>query len=94
MTAFEWDTDKAAANFAKHGVSFLEAETLFSDPLAILHDDPEHSSSEDRFVALGQSYLGRILFVVYAERRGVIRIISARKATAGERRAYEEGGSR
>lgn len=52
---FEWDPRKAAANLRKHGVSFSEAETVFSDEYGLLIDDPEHSLDEDRFVLLGAS---------------------------------------
>jgi uncharacterized DUF497 family protein len=90
---FEWDPRKAAANLRKHGVSFTEAETVFSDEHGVLIDDPEHSSDEDRFVLLGVSATSRLLVVVHCYRAGdmVIRIISARKADRFERRQYEEG---
>jgi hypothetical protein len=87
---FEWDPAKALANLRKHGVAFAEAETVFSDDLALLVDDPDHSSEEDRFVLLGLSAAPRILVVVHAYRvaADTIRIISARKATASERSMY------
>jgi hypothetical protein len=90
----EWDPRKAAANLRKHGVSFSEAETVFSDEHGILIDDPEHSRNEDRFILLGMSATSRLLVVVYCYRADdlVIRIISARKADRFERRQYEEGG--
>jgi hypothetical protein len=50
---FAWDSAKASANLRKHGVAFEEAETVFSDDLALLIDDPDHSDEEDRFVLLG-----------------------------------------
>ena len=87
---FEWDPSKAVANLRKHGVAFAEAETVFSDELALLVDDPDHSSEEDRFVLLGLSAAPRILVVVHAYRvaADTIRIISARKATTAERTMY------
>jgi hypothetical protein len=87
---FEWDSVKAEANLRKHGVSFEEAETVFSDDLALLIDDPDHSDEEDRFVLLGFSAAPRILAVVHAYRlaQDTIRIISARKATKAERAIY------
>lgn len=87
---FEWDHRKAAANEKRHGVSFEEARSVFSDERAKLIDDPDHSEEEDRFVLLGLSSLLRVLVVCHCYREGgnVIRIISARKATARESKAY------
>ncbi|MGA2062664.1 MAG: BrnT family toxin [Thermoguttaceae bacterium] len=89
---FEWDDKKAALNLAKHGVSFDEACTVFGDPLAITIDDPLHSEDEERFITLGYSHRGRLLVIIFVERRENIRMISARLATRRERRDYEEGG--
>jgi len=83
---FEWDEDKAAANLARYGVSFEEAETVFGDPLARTKPDYEHSIDEQRFFPLGMSEQGRLLVVCPTEER----IISARKPTQRERKAYEE----
>ena len=90
---FTWDYAKARANLRKHGVSFDEAQSVFLDEEARLLDDPDHSEDEDRFILLGMSVAPRLLVVVHAYREegGLIRIISARKATARERRAYAEG---
>lgn len=85
---FQWDEDKARRNERKHGVSFEEAATAFSDPFAI--DAPDRFVP-DRFVLIGSSNRPRVLFVVHAERGDRIRIISARRATAAHRRKYEEG---
>jgi uncharacterized DUF497 family protein len=87
---FEWDPAKAAANERKHGVSFPEAQTVFSDELALLLDDPDHSEAADRFILLGMSAALRILVVVHCYRatEDTIRLISARKATRSERRQY------
>ena len=87
---FEWDPRKAAANLAKHKVSFEEAVTVFGDPLGGITDDPRHSMTEVRYVLLGQSDRRRLLAVMYTERGQGIRLISARKATRRERREYEE----
>jgi uncharacterized protein len=87
---FEWDEEKAAINETKHGVSFLEAKTVFNDPNAITIPDPEHSITEDRWVDLGISSRFRILYVVYTERRKAVRIISCRPATPKERKTYEQ----
>jgi uncharacterized protein len=90
---FTWDQAKARANIRRHGVSFDEAQSVFLDEEARLLDDPDHSEDEDRFILLGRSRAPRLLVVVHAYREigGVIRIISARKATPRERRAYTEG---
>jgi uncharacterized protein len=85
---FEWDGAKAAANLAKHGVSFPEAMGVFGDPLEVTIPDPVHSDEEARFVSIGLS-VGRLLVVAYTEREGRIRIISAREAAPRERRHYE-----
>lgn len=92
---FEWDARKAAANKAKHGVSFEEASTAFADELALFMADPEHSHEEDRFVLLGLSSSVRLLVVVHAYREDdeTIRIISARRANSRERTQYKESNS-
>jgi len=87
---FAWDPRKARANLEKHGVSFEEARSVFYDEQALLHEDPQPTHEEERFVLLGLSSSLRLLVVVHAVRDGdVIRIISARKATRLETRAYE-----
>ena len=87
---YNWDKNKAVANLSKHGISFEEAKTVFDDPLYVDFYDPDHSSGEHRFILLGQSAQGRLLFVSYMERNNTIRLISAREATPSERRAYEQ----
>lgn len=87
---FEWDHKKAQSNLAKHGVSFNEASTAFGDALSTTICDPLHSQEEDRFVLIGHSYRNRLLVVIHTERGDRIRIISARLATATERKHYEE----
>jgi uncharacterized DUF497 family protein len=86
---FEWDSTKAESNLAKHGISFPEAATVFADPFAVYIDD---GSGEGRMVVIGTSLRERVLFVVHVERGERDRIISARRATAGERQVYETGG--
>ncbi len=86
---FEWDPAKAAANEAKHGVTFEEALTVFDDERSVTIYDYSHSRDEDRYVDLGRSKNGNILAVVYTERNDRIRIIHARKANREERRFYE-----
>ncbi len=86
----EWDPRKAASNVKKHGVSFRDAATVFGDPLAWTFPDPDHSSTEDRFVTIGLTRTGEILVVAHTDSRDRIRIISARRATPRERRFHEE----
>ncbi|MGI4790868.1 MAG: BrnT family toxin [Janthinobacterium lividum] len=89
--SFEWDDIKSRSNLDKHGVTFAEAATVFGDPLSILIPDPLHSEDEDRWTLLGQSQKQRLLVVAHMERGGAVRLISARLATAKEKRNYEEG---
>ena len=85
---FEWDSEKAASNLVKHGVSFPEAATVFADPLAVYLDD---GSGLGKMGVIGTSLQERILCVVHVERGERDRIISARPATSGEREVYESG---
>jgi uncharacterized protein len=85
------DPRKAKSNLAKHGVSFEEASTALSDPMAATGTDPDHSVAEDRFITFGVSERGRLLVVAHTEEGETIRIISARTASKGERELYEEG---
>ena len=86
---FEWDRAKAEANLRKHRVSFDEAVTVFYDPLAATFDDPDHSVGERRLITVGLSSRGRLLVVAHVELGRSIRIISARLATARERKRHE-----
>jgi uncharacterized protein len=87
---FAWDPRKAQSNLKKHGVTFEEAQTAFLDADARLIEDPEHSAEEERFVLLGYSFQARCLIVshCYQESGSVIRVISARRATAKEEKVY------
>ena len=87
---FSWDERKARANKRRHGVSFEEASTVFTDENARLIHDSEHSDEEDRFILLGFSAKARVVTVVHAYRLddSEIRIISARKADRHEREQY------
>lgn len=93
---FAWDPAKNASNRRKHGVSFEEAQAVFSDDNALLVEDPDHSLDEDRFLLLGISSVLRLLVVCHCVRPSgsdepdVIRIISARKANPSERNQYAE----
>lgn len=85
---FVWDRRKAASNLKKHGVSFEEARDAVLDPLA--YSDIDEGHGDGREWLLGRSNIGKTLFVVLLEVEGdSVRIISARHATAHERRLYE-----
>ena len=87
---FEWDENKNISNQKKHGVSFEEAKTVFSDELGRLIHDPDHSEGEERFILMGVSSQHDLLTVCHCERDSdTIRIISARKADKFERKQYE-----
>lgn len=87
---FEWDAAKNRLNLKKHGVSFEEARTVFTDELARLIPDPDHSEGEERFILMGMSVQARLLLVCHCERGAdTIRIISARPAEKFERKQYE-----
>ena len=88
---FKWDAKKADSNLRKHRVSFEEAASVFLDSMAVSGPDPEHSVWESRYVTFGFSQLGKLLAVYHTHRPSTIRIISARRATRGERKLYEEG---
>lgn len=86
---FEWDPAKAATNFREHGIVFADTIDVFNDDRAIIEDDPD--PDEERFRITGMTSAGRVLRVVYTERGDSIRIISARKATKHEVKAYRQG---
>ena len=88
--SFEWDENKNIANRKKHNISFEEAQTAFYDDNALLIDDPDHSEEKERFILLGFSHRANLLVVChcYRQSESVIRIISARKATKNEEKAY------
>lgn len=90
LLEFEWDPKKASSNLRKHGVSFEEAASVFNDVLAVIYEDPDHSTTEKRCLAFGTSAQGRLLVVSYANQGERIRIITARKVTRRERDLYEE----
>ena len=89
-TEFEWDPTKASANLVKHGVAFEEAASAFLDPMALSGPDPDHSSTESRYVTFAYSRLGQLLAISHTYRPGGIRVISARRVTRVERKLYEE----
>lgn len=95
MVLFEWDKNKNDKNIAKHGIAFDEAESVFDDENGILIDDPDHSSTEERFILIGFSSKARMLIVCHCYRITtnfveIVRIISARKPTKREEKIYSE----
>ena len=93
---FEWDPKKARGNVRKHNISFERAATIFRDPNLISIPDVEHSGDEERWITMGLDETGALLVIVHLFHRSDgevcrLRIISARKATKGERKQYEEG---
>ncbi len=91
---FEWDEKKAQLNVEKHGVSFCEAASIFLDSFSLENLDLRHSQEEVRFLKLGKTSSGRVLLCVFTKRKyengKKIRIISARRASEKETKAYEE----
>ncbi|MHC9539493.1 MAG: BrnT family toxin [Vulcanimicrobiota bacterium] len=86
---FEWDNEKATRNYKKHCIYLEEAATVFYDAFSATFDDPDHSEEELRYITVGYSSQGRLLVVSHTNRGKAIRIISARLATAQERRRHE-----
>jgi uncharacterized protein len=89
VDGYEWDPAKAAANLAKHHVDFADAALSLEDPLALTMPDPD-AVDEERFVTLAADPTGRILVTVFAHVGDNVRIISARRASPGERKRYEK----
>ena len=87
---FECDENKRHINKRKHGIDLLDASSAFFDPCGIPLFDMEHSEAEDRFRFVGLADSGNLLYVVYTVRNGVLRLISARKATKTEAKKYEK----
>lgn len=89
MDGYEWDPAKAAANLRKHKVDFADAALSLEDPRALIVPDPD-ASGEARSICLGLDPEGRVLLTVYVPRGKNLRIISSRRASAAERRRYEQ----
>ena len=88
---FDWEKRKARTNLRDHKVSFQEAATVFGNSLADTFDDPDHSIDEQRFIIIGHSESGKLLFISHTDDGETVRIISAREVTSAERKQYEEG---
>ena len=87
---FNWDTGNQDKNWKKHRVSDEECEEVFFDPNKKILKDPPHSTSEQRYILIGQTKLKRLLFVVFALRKNKVRIISARDLNKREKHLYEK----
>ena len=87
---FEWDVTKASQNIEKHGVSFEEGTDVFDDDLSLTVPDPDHSEDENRYLIFGRSKQQNYLVVSFTDRGDRIRIISARRMSRQEIRAYEQ----
>lgn len=86
---YEWDPAKAAANFRKHGVRFSDAATALGDPMCVTIADPD-TNGEPRWVSIGMDGHGRVIVTAFTQRGSAVRVISSRRATAFERRRYQE----
>jgi len=91
MIKIEWSARKNHNNLAKHRIDFIEAATVFDDPMHLTIDDPDHSVDERRFISIGYSRQKRLIIMAHTFEDDKIRIISARKPTRSERLIYEEG---
>lgn len=87
---FEWDQGNTDKSYVKHGVTPKESEEIFLDEHLRVARDIVHSQGEDRFIGIGKTFSGKILFVVFMLRKQKVRIISVRPANRKERRVYEE----
>lgn len=85
---FEWDEHKAAANLAKHGISFVQATVAFSDPAKFTWDDTREDYGELRQNTVGKAAETLVVCVTHTDRAGITRLISARHATRKERKKY------
>ena len=90
---FEWDPDKNESNIKKHGISFEEAASVFSDTDSVVIPDRKHSFNEERFIIIGFSDEDNLLTICHCERQNaeITRIISARKAENIEKNLYRKG---
>ena len=88
---FEWDPVKAQMNLEKHAISFVAAIAVFDDPFLLQLDSTKPQYGEVRGKAIGKVHDGRVITVVFTDRPGVRRIISARKARKNEKAIYDQG---
>jgi uncharacterized protein len=89
---FAWDSEKAASNLKKHGVSFEDGRTIFADPDEVMLPDPDHSAEEERYISIGRASSGEVMLACYTENDDLIRLITVRKAAPAEIRVYSRQG--
>ena len=87
-TGFDWDEGNSKKNWIKHKVTPAECEQIFFNQPLLIKDDAQHSETEKRFLALGQTDKNRSLFIAFTLRNDLIRVISARDMSRKEREAY------
>lgn len=87
---FEWDEGNTDKSYQKHGITQKESEELFIDENILFLEDVKHSQKEKRFIAIGKTILGKILFAVFTVRKSKMRIISVRLANKKERKQYND----
>lgn len=87
-TGFDWDEGNSKKNWITHKVSPAECEQIFFNKPLLVKDDAQHSETEKRFLALGQTDTGRSLFIAFTFRNDLIRVISARVMSRKEREVY------
>ena len=87
-TGFQWDEGNSEKNWIKHRVTRAECEQVFSNQPLVVGEDEKHSQDEPRSYALGRTDAGRRLFVAFTIRGDLVRVISTRDVTEGERRVY------
>jgi len=90
LDGFDWDEGNLTKNWEWHQVSSMECEEVFLNIPLLLADDTRHSSGEVRYYVLGQTNAGRLLFIAFAVRGTLIRVISARPMSGKERQIYGE----
>ena len=88
LVGFDWDEGNKQKNWEKHQVDYTECEQVFFNKPLLIGEDMGHSSQEQRYYVLGQSDMGRTLFLVFTIRNNHIRIISARDQSKKERKIY------
>lgn len=86
---FDWDQWNRQKSYLKHGVTNLEAESVFNDPDLKIDDDTKHSLEEERYICVGRSIFGRLIVNAYTVRDGYIRIISSRPANRKDKDKYD-----
>jgi uncharacterized DUF497 family protein len=90
ISGFDWDDNNREKNWDKHGVLASECEEVFFNLPLLLQPDPSHSQKETRYYVLGQTIIGRRLFIAFTIRGDKIRVISARDMSKKERSIYEQ----